>query len=155
MRGRDSQSGFELLEMIIALAIMAVLGFVAIPAILDYRDKAKITTAMADLHTIERAIEQFYVQNNQLPDTLAQIKMDTMVDPWEHQYRYLRIAGANIKGKGVLRKDKNQVQINTDYDLYSMGKDGASVSPLTAKMSRDDIVRAYNGKFIGIAADLL
>ncbi|MCP5251868.1 MAG: hypothetical protein H6939_09135 [Burkholderiales bacterium] len=43
--------------------------------------------------------------------------------------------------------------INSDYDLYSMGKDGASVSPLTAKASRDDIIRANNGRFIGRAAD--
>jgi general secretion pathway protein G len=34
-----------------------------------------------------------------------------------------------------------------------MGKDGASVSPLTAKASRDDIVRANNGGFIGLAED--
>ena len=45
--------------------------------------------------------------------------------------------------------------VRPHFDLYSKGKDGASVSPLTAKMSRDDIVRAYNGKYIGLAADLL
>ena len=34
-----------------------------------------------------------------------------------------------------------------------MGKDGASIGPLTAKASLDDIVRANNGQFIGLAAD--
>jgi general secretion pathway protein G len=34
-----------------------------------------------------------------------------------------------------------------------MGKDGASVSPLTARASRDDIVRANNGAFVGLASD--
>lgn len=33
-----------------------------------------------------------------------------------------------------------------------MGADGASVSPLTAKSSRDDIVRANNGRFVGLAS---
>lgn len=36
---------------------------------------------------------------------------------------------------------------------YSMGPDGRSVAPLTAKASRDDIVRANTGRCIGLAAD--
>ncbi len=43
--------------------------------------------------------------------------------------------------------------INSDFDLYSMGKDGRSVGPLTARHSRDDIVRASNGRFVGLAED--
>ncbi len=43
--------------------------------------------------------------------------------------------------------------INSDYDLWSSGKDGASSPPLTAKPSRDDIVRANNGRFVGLASD--
>jgi len=56
-------------------------------------------------------------------------------------------------GKGKVRKDHNLVPLNSDYDLYSMGKDGKSVSPLTAKASRDDIVRANNGAFVGLASE--
>ncbi|MCG6963484.1 MAG: prepilin-type cleavage/methylation domain-containing protein, partial [Acidobacteria bacterium] len=36
---------------------------------------------------------------------------------------------------------------------YSMGPDGKSQPPLTAKASRDDIVRAGNGSFVGVAID--
>ncbi len=49
------------------------------------------------------------------------------------------------------RKDRFLVPINSDYDLYSRGKDGLSVAPLTAAQSRDDIVRAANGTFVGLA----
>jgi general secretion pathway protein G len=65
----------------------------------------------------------------------------------------LRIAGADLKGKGDLRKDRFLVPLNSDYDLYSMVKDGASKGPLTAAESRDDILRANNGAFIGVAVD--
>jgi general secretion pathway protein G len=41
------------------------------------------------------------------------------------------------------------VPVNSDYDLYSMGPDGDSKPPFTAKASRDDIVRASNGSWIG------
>ena len=46
------------------------------------------------------------------------------------------------------------VPINEFFDLYSMGADGKSVSPLTAQASHDDIIRAYDGQYVGIASAL-
>jgi general secretion pathway protein G len=51
------------------------------------------------------------------------------------------------------RKDRFLVPINSDFDLYSMGKDRESVAPLTAKQSHDDIVRANDGAFVGLASE--
>jgi general secretion pathway protein G len=53
---------------------------------------------------------------------------------------------------GQVRKDRNLVPINSRYDLYSMGADGRSVPPLTAQESRDDIIRANDGGYVGLAA---
>jgi general secretion pathway protein G len=50
------------------------------------------------------------------------------------------------------RKDRFLVPLNTDFDLYSVGRDGESVPALTAAKSRDDVVRAANGSFIGLAS---
>ena len=52
-----------------------------------------------------------------------------------------------------MRKDQNLVPINSDYDLYSLGEDGDSKAPLTARASHDDIIRANNGNFIGLGED--
>jgi general secretion pathway protein G len=73
-----------------------------------------------------------------------------MLDIWGNPYQYLRL---DPKDPGTPRKDKWIVPINSDYDLYSMGKDGKSTSPLTANSSRDDIIRASNGSYIGLAAN--
>jgi general secretion pathway protein G len=54
-------------------------------------------------------------------------------------------------GGGQPRKDRFLVPINSDYDLYSMGPDGASTPPLTAKASHDDIIRASDGAYVGVA----
>jgi general secretion pathway protein G len=54
---------------------------------------------------------------------------------------------------GQARKDRALVPINTRFDLYSLGKDGRSAAPLTAADSQDDIVRANDGAFIGLARD--
>ena len=56
-----------------------------------------------------------------------------------------------MEGNEGKRKDKFQVPLNSTYDLYSLGKDGVSDEPLTAKPSWDDIVRANDGAFIGLA----
>ena len=54
---------------------------------------------------------------------------------------------------GQARKDHNLVPINSDFDLFSAGPDGKSTGPLTAKASRDDIIRGSDGAFVGRAAD--
>ena len=43
--------------------------------------------------------------------------------------------------------------LNSDYDLYSVGEDGLTQKPLNASNARDDIVRANNGAFVGLAED--
>jgi general secretion pathway protein G len=98
---------------------------------------------------IELELERYVSVNGNLPATLAEAGL-ARDDPWGNPYRYLRMAGAHT---GQVRKDRSLHPLNTDYDLYSMGPDGRSVSPLTAAHSRDDIVRASNGGFIGSASD--
>lgn len=43
--------------------------------------------------------------------------------------------------------------LNTNFDLFSVGKDGDSRGPLNAAASRHDIIRANNGAFVGRAED--
>ena len=84
------------------------------------------------------------------PDSLDELPGEALADPWGRPSQYLRIAGNNTPGlRGRLRKDRNLVPINSDYDLYSFGEDGDSRPPLTARPSRDDRVRAADGSFVG------
>ncbi len=76
-----------------------------------------------------------------------------MIDPWGNPYRYLNIEALANPGVGAVRKDHNLIPINGDYDLYSMGKDGRSVSPITGSPGQDDILRAGNGGYVGLAGD--
>jgi len=147
------QAGFQLMELLIALAIVGITASIAFPSYTQFIDKADNATAAADIVSIAQAIERFYISNNRYPDSLMEAGFNNFLDPWDNPYQYLRIHGAGLKGKGKLRKDKKLNPINSDFDLYSMGKNGVSASPLPAKPSRDDIVRASNGGFIGLAAE--
>ena len=145
--------GFTLIEWLIALTLVATLAGIAIPAYTNYVNRTNIVQAKTDIRTLELSIGAYEAKKGELPDTLADIGRANFRDPWGNPYRYLRIAGAGLKGNGSLRKDRFLVPLNSDYDLYSKGKDGTSKLPLTAAESRDDIIRANNGAFIGVAVD--
>ena len=145
--------GFTLVELVTAVAIIGILSAIAIPAYSDYINKARIIRTIAEMRMLETAITSYTVSNNRQPDTLGDIGYGNLLDPWGHPYQYLNIADGNIKGKGSFRKDRFLNPLNSDYDLYSMGADGESKPPLTTKVSQDDIIRANNGAFIGLASD--
>ncbi len=148
-----TQLAFTLVELMVTVAIIGVLASIAIPAYQDYLDKAKTIRAISDIENIGQHLHDYHIDNNNYPASLTEIGADNILDPWGNPYQYLNLSDPNIRGaRGRARKDHNLVPINSDFDLYSMGKDGASVSPLTARASRDDIVRANNGRFIDSAS---
>ncbi len=59
--------------------------------------------------------------------------------------------GPPCGGVGGARKDRFLVPINSDFDIYSMGKDKDTVAPLNPPKSHDDIIRASDGGFYGLA----
>lgn len=129
------------------VAIIATLFAIAIPNFFRVRNMAKDSRAISDIKLIEKEILIYQLATGKLPDSLSQIGLHTLRDPWGNPYQYLNIE--TVKGKGKLRKDHSMVPVNTDFDLYSMGADGESRGPFTAKASRDDIVRANNGQYVG------
>jgi general secretion pathway protein G len=138
-----------LLELMLALIVVALIGSIALPSYRAHVERTRVSQAVADIKRIEMAIERFVTDRGTHPASLADLGGATPVDPWGRPYRYLRMAGANV---GQVRKDHAQHPLNTDYDLYSTGADGRTASPLTAAHSRDDIVRARNGSFVGRAS---
>jgi len=98
-------------------------------------------------------IQAYNIDHDSYPETLEDLGLKTPQDPWGNPYQYLKIEGSEKKGVGNMRKDHNMVPVNSDFDLYSKGKDGKSQTPFTSKASRDDIVRANNGRYIGLVSD--
>lgn len=147
------QRGFSLIELLTAVAIIGILAAIALPAFSDYVYRARVARCKAEIVTLQNSITAYKINNNRQPDTLAQAGFENLLDPWGHPYRYLNIADGSVKGKGSFRKDRFLNPLNSDFDLYSMGADGLSQTPLSAKTSRDDVIRASNGGFIGLASD--
>ncbi len=144
--------GITLIELMIVVAIIGTLSAIAVPNYLKYREKGKIALALTDIRIIEKTISIYAIDTGGFPDSLNDLSISNPIDPWGNPYRYLRIDGGSAP-PGKRRKDHFMVPVNTDYDLYSMGKDGKSQTPFTAKASRDDIVRCNNGGFVGLVSD--
>lgn len=149
-RFNTNQRGFTLIEILIAIAIIGVLASIAIPAYQDYKEKARVTQAISDIASISIKIEAYWQDARAYPDSLANVGVIGMLDPWGNSYQYLDLTQSS--STGAARKDKNLVPLNSDFDLYSSGKDGLSVGPLTAPRSKDDVIRANDGRFIDLAS---
>jgi general secretion pathway protein G len=143
--------GFSLLELMVAVAGVAILSAIAVPSYQVYVQRARVAAATADIMTIATVIGRYTTLNNQPPPDLATIGFDTLLDPWGRPYVYQSFTGLN--GKGKMRKDKNLNPINTQYDLYSVGADGQSKLPLTVPVSQDDVILARDGNYIGLASN--
>ena len=145
------QQGFTLIELMVVVAIIGTLAAIAVPNYLGYLETAKFSQVIADLKGVELAAFSFQAENGRFPATLVEAGLGNPVDPWGNPYVYYPLS--NVPKGLKVRKDKSLHPVNTDFDLYSMGADGKSVAPFTAKASQDDIVRVNDGAYIGLVAN--
>jgi len=148
-----SPRGFTLLELLLAVTIGAILLMVALPVYKDFTTQSSASTALNDMAKIDAAIQHYHMLHGEWPPTLADAISPVPKDPWGREYAYLRLDPATGSSRGKARKDQNLVPINSDYDLYSLGEDGKTASPLTSANSQDDIVRGNNGAYFGLGKD--
>lgn len=149
--GMRSAAGFTLLEIIFAVAAMAIVGMLAQGQFAGYVERSKMAVAKADIVTM--TVDVIRYQSNhegRLPETLADIGRAEFLDPWQRPYHYVNLTG---ESKGNARKDHRLNPINSDYDLFSAGKDGVYKPQVTQKDSLDDVIRARDGAYIGVAEE--
>jgi general secretion pathway protein G len=257
--------GFTLLELMIVVAILAIIASIAIPQYRSALRSARIVKCKQELRTISQAIDMFLATNHRLPLTLYETEFGGRRDPWGIPYCYLNYSAgagdgldwavrmglvdpsalvrnaagrrdgrpadavlrapqgpvqatpisrmgrvaqapvvqgpvvrggpvgpvapvASVDPAGTLasalgsqlsnadltdlarslgshsmfagiavdstrRRDKYLFPLNTDYDLFSLGPDGLTATALNNPQSLDDVIRANNGGFFGVASD--
>jgi len=124
---RGRATGFTLIEVMVVVAILAILAAVVVPRIMDEPGKARQARAAQDIRAIESALDMYRLDNYQYPT--ADQGLEALVerpssgpeppnykdggylrslprDPWGNEYQY-----ANPGQRG-------------EIDIYTLGADG-------------------------------
>lgn len=148
-RRAGAAPGFTLIELMLTIILVGILVAVALPFYKGYQERVRVAQAVSDIAVMSTAASNYWNDNHAYPNSLSDINMAGKKDPWGYPYVYYNI---DAGGKGHARKDHALNPLNTDFDLYSVGVDGVSQSQITQKDSLDDVIRASNGAYIGLAS---
>lgn len=147
----QSMSGLTFLELLVTLAIVGVIFRFASASYAEHIEKTRVYEAVTQIAVLSTTIESYIQDRGRAPDSLDDVGAGGMEDPWGYEYRYN--ANMNQKGAGGKRKDRSLNPLNSDFDLYSIGEDGATSQSLMPESSDDDVIRAHDGRYIGLAED--
>jgi general secretion pathway protein G len=153
MASRAGERGLTLVEILIALAVIAALAAIAIPNYLGHVERTRTKQAIADIRGLEFLLDRYRTDFGGPANSLADVASPAPVDPWGHPYEYLNLQSGAPGINGQRRRDRNMNPVNSDYDLYSRGPDGQTQAQFSAQKARDDIVRAADGAYVGVAQD--
>ena len=118
---RNVQRGFTLVELLLVLVILALIAAVILPSIIGQAEGAKVKAAGTQISRISMAVETYYLDTGNTPDSLQQlvndsgsvsgwngpyIKTSLLKDPWSRNYQF-----------------RNPGQ-HSDFDVFSYGADG-------------------------------
>ena len=99
---RDDR-GFTLIELIVVLAIMAILFSVVIPPMLDYRASVAERERLANYSAINDAIRQCYALEGRYPPAVGETGLDYLsanyqiiIKPQIYDYSYEIIDGSPV-----------------------------------------------------------
>lgn len=127
MAARARRAGLTLVEMIVVLAIIALVAVMIVPNVIGRPDQARVTVANTDLRTISAALKVYRLDNGDYPTTeqgLAALATKPTAPPepvnW-HGEGYLPDVPTDPWGRPFVYKSPGDLGA---FDLMSYGKDG-------------------------------
>jgi len=124
---RNRQSGFTLMEIMVVIFIIGLLIAVVAPSVLGNQDKAMRQKVMADLATLEQALDMYRLDNLRFPSNeqgLAALVKKPAQEPLPRSWRsdgYVRRLPEDPWGTPYQYRMPGE---HGRVDVYSLGADG-------------------------------
>ncbi|WP_083217753.1 type II secretion system major pseudopilin GspG [Kangiella sediminilitoris] len=121
--------GFTLTEILIALAIVAIMGTVVTLSLIGNVNKANLEKLKGDINTLKTALTSYKVDNGTYPTTEqgleALIRRPTS-EPVPQNYPSSGYLGSSAVPKDPWKRDYIYIYPGRhgDFDLYTLGNDG-------------------------------
>ena len=96
-----ARRGFTLVELLVVVAIIGILGTIAIQNVVEHLKKANVTAAEATVKSLSEAVTTYYIKNKKLPNSLNLLVEGTdddppiveggekaLYDPWDNELKF-------------------------------------------------------------------
>ncbi len=139
----EGQRGLTLIEILVVLAIIAVMAYLIVPNVIGRPDQARVTVAQTDMRTISAALKMYRLDNGDYPTSeqglgalaarpsSAPVPVNyspsgyleqVPVDPWGRPYGYSSPVGGGGFEIVSLGKDGKPGGEGVDADLVARGQ---------------------------------
>lgn len=119
--------GFTLVELLVVVAILGILGTIAVQGVKSHIDKANETAARTTVQSVNEAVNSYYIKNKKMPSSLNQLVEGSdddppileggekaVYNPWDNELKY------EIRGKRfVIISAGADGEFGTDDDIRS------------------------------------
>lgn len=128
MKRMQKSKGFTLTEILIAIAIVAIMSTVVALNFMGQTDKASLTRVKGDLATLQSALNSYYSDNGFFPTTDQGLKA-LVQKPTQEPIPATYPRGGYLSGSEVTKDPWNSDYQYIypgqygEFDLFSMGKD--------------------------------
>ena len=124
---RKAKEGFTLIEILVVVAIIGMLGAVAVPAYMNYLADARISTTRALINNVDVAVKSYNMKHGKYPESLDALTQEQAdgsepllegepVDPWGNELKYER----QSKKRPIITSAGPDGEFGTDDDIMNV-----------------------------------